>query len=115
MYFYLAVHLSSMVIYNEMGGIDRRALGRLSLVTKLADKKHDSAASNKLGRFSSPPNLVWLLRDCYVKMVDDQDNKRISPGEYLERALSPRPEAADASVFLDQSSEQDWMSLRGLS
>ncbi|KAK1378665.1 hypothetical protein POM88_025409 [Heracleum sosnowskyi] len=68
--FSLAVLLSSMFIYNQMGGIDEAALDRLSLVTEMIF-----------------PNFVWLLRDFYLDLVED--NRRITPRDYLEIALRP--------------------------
>ncbi|XP_022723463.1 guanylate-binding protein 6-like isoform X2 [Durio zibethinus] len=63
--FSLAVLLSSMFIYNQMGGIDEAALDRLSLVTQMT--KHirvkaggRTTTASELGQFS--PIFVWLLR-----------------------------------------------------
>lgn len=88
--FSLAVLLSSMFIYNQMGGIDEAALDRLSLVTQMT--KHirvrasgGRAAASELGQFS--PIFVWLLRDFYLDLVED--NRRITPRDYLEIALMP--------------------------
>ncbi|XWS19647.1 hypothetical protein CRYUN_Cryun31cG0033600 [Craigia yunnanensis] len=88
--FSLAVLLSSMFIYNQMGGIDEAALDRLSLVTQMT--KHirvkaggRTTTASELGQFS--PIFVWLLRDFYLDLVED--NRRISPRDYLELALRP--------------------------
>ncbi|XP_027932560.1 guanylate-binding protein 1-like [Vigna unguiculata] len=88
--FSLAVLLSSMFIYNQMGGIDEAALDRLSLVTEMT--KHirvrasgGSSSVSELGQFS--PIFVWLLRDFYLDLVED--NRRITPRDYLEIALRP--------------------------
>ncbi|KAI9395935.1 hypothetical protein POPTR_004G049400v4 [Populus trichocarpa] len=88
--FSLAVLLSSMFIYNQMGGIDEAALDRLSLVTQMT--KHirvrasgGRSSASELGQFS--PIFVWLLRDFYLDLVED--NKRITPRDYLELALRP--------------------------
>ncbi|KAI3456220.1 hypothetical protein Pfo_012883 [Paulownia fortunei] len=78
--FSLAVLLSSMFIYNQMGGIDEAALDRLSLVTEMT--KH---IPSELGQFS--PIFVWLLRDFYLDLVED--NRKITPRDYLELALRP--------------------------
>lgn len=63
--FSLAVLLSSMFIYNQMGGIDEAALDRLSLVTEMTKHIRVRASGGKstaseLGQFS--PVFVWLLR-----------------------------------------------------
>ncbi|KAK4760219.1 hypothetical protein SAY87_023350 [Trapa incisa] len=86
----LAVLVSSMFIYNQMGGIDESSLDRLSLVTQLT--KHirvrasgGKSSASELGQFS--PIFLWLLRDFYLDLVED--NQRITPRDYLEIALRP--------------------------
>ncbi|KAL0889277.1 hypothetical protein Bca101_013260 [Brassica carinata] len=88
--FSLAVLLSSMFVYNQMGGIDEASLDRLSLVTQMT--KHirvkaseGTSSPSELGQFS--PIFVWLLRDFYLDLVED--NRKISPRDYLEIALRP--------------------------
>ncbi|XWS18445.1 hypothetical protein CRYUN_Cryun32bG0044300 [Craigia yunnanensis] len=88
--FSLAVLLSSMFIYNQMGGIDEAALDSLSLVTQMT--KHirvkaggRTTTASELGQFS--PIFVWLLRDFYLDLVED--NRKITPRDYLELALRP--------------------------
>lgn len=44
--FSLAVLLSSLFVYNQMGGIDEAALDRLSLVTKMTQHIRVRAANN---------------------------------------------------------------------
>ncbi|XP_074572978.1 uncharacterized protein LOC141829417 [Curcuma longa] len=88
--FSLAVLLSSMFIYNQMGGIDEAALDRLSLVTEMTKHIRVKASGGKasvseLGQFS--PVFVWLLRDFYLDLVED--NRKITPRDYLEIALRP--------------------------
>ncbi|XP_072998704.1 uncharacterized protein [Typha latifolia] len=88
--FSLAVLLSSMFIYNQMGGIDEAALDRLSLVTEMTKHIRVRATGGRstaleLGQFS--PVFVWLLRDFYLDLVED--NRRITPRDYLELALRP--------------------------
>uniref|UniRef100_A0A1D1YUI6 Guanylate-binding protein 4 n=1 Tax=Anthurium amnicola TaxID=1678845 RepID=A0A1D1YUI6_9ARAE len=88
--FSLAVLLSSMFIYNQMGGIDEAALDRLSLVTEMT--KHirvrasgGRSTASELGQFS--PVFVWLLRDFYLDLAED--NRKLTPRDYLELALRP--------------------------
>ncbi|KAK3207077.1 hypothetical protein Dsin_021123 [Dipteronia sinensis] len=88
--FSLAVLLSSMFIYNQMGGIDEAALDRLSLVTQMT--KHirvrasgGRTSASEIGQFS--PIFVWLLRDFYLDLVEE--DRRITPRDYLELALKP--------------------------
>ncbi|KAL6991120.1 hypothetical protein U1Q18_009239, partial [Sarracenia purpurea var. burkii] len=88
--FSLAILLSSMFIYNQMGGIDEAALDRLSLVTEMTKHIRVRASggrttASELGQFS--PIFVWLLRDFYLDLVED--NRRITPRDYLELALRP--------------------------
>nr|XP_043620425.1 guanylate-binding protein 3-like [Erigeron canadensis] len=88
--FSLAVLLSSMFIYNQMGGIDEAALDRLSLVTEMTKHIRVRASGGKttaseIGQFS--PIFVWLLRDFYLDLVED--NRKITPRDYLELALRP--------------------------
>ncbi|CAI0468848.1 unnamed protein product [Linum tenue] len=88
--FSLAVLLSSMFIYNQMGGIDEAALDRLSLVTQMTKHIRVRASGGKttaseIGQFS--PIFVWLLRDFYLDLAED--NRKITPRDYLELALRP--------------------------
>ncbi|KAH7284894.1 hypothetical protein KP509_33G001500 [Ceratopteris richardii] len=88
--FSLAVLLSSMFVYNQMGGIDEAALDRLSLVTEMTKHIRVRASQTKssaaeLGQFS--PIFVWLLRDFYLELAED--GRKITPREYLESALQP--------------------------
>ncbi|KAF7803401.1 guanylate-binding protein 1-like [Senna tora] len=88
--FSLAVLLSSMFIYNQMGGIDEAALDRLSLVTQMTKHIRVKASggrttASELGQFS--PIFVWLLRDFYLDLTED--NRKITPRDYLELALRP--------------------------
>ncbi|CAI8618276.1 unnamed protein product [Vicia faba] len=86
--FSLAVLLSSMFIYNQMGGIDEAALDRLSLVTQMTKHIRVRASGGKtsaseIGQFS--PIFVWLLRDFYLDLTEE--NRKITPRDYLELAL----------------------------
>ncbi|KAG1346772.1 guanylate-binding protein 5 [Cocos nucifera] len=79
-----------MFIYNQMGGIDEAALDRLSLVTEMTKHIRVRASGGRstaleLGQFS--PVFVWLLRDFYLDLVED--NRKITPRDYLELALRP--------------------------
>ncbi|XP_020268861.1 plectin-like [Asparagus officinalis] len=86
--FSLAVLLSSTFIYNQMGGIDEAALDRLALVTEMTKHVRVRASggrstTSELGQFS--PVFVWLLRDFYLDLAED--NRKITPRDYLELAL----------------------------
>ncbi|KAJ0963131.1 hypothetical protein J5N97_028253 [Dioscorea zingiberensis] len=88
--FSLAVLLSSMFVYNQMGGIDEAALDRLSLVTEMTKHIRVRASGGRstvseIGQFS--PVFVWLLRDFYLEL--SEGNQKITPRDYLELALRP--------------------------
>ncbi|GLJ14197.1 hypothetical protein SUGI_0227810 [Cryptomeria japonica] len=88
--FSLAVLLSSMFVYNQMGGIDEAALDRLSLVTEMTKHIRVRASQGRttvaeIGQFA--PVFVWLLRDFYLNLAED--GRMITPRDYLELALKP--------------------------
>ncbi|KAL4308859.1 hypothetical protein GQ457_01G029020 [Hibiscus cannabinus] len=78
--FSLAVLLSSMFIYNQMGGIDETALDRLCLVTQMA--KHIRVKAG--ARTTTASELGQIF---YLDLV--ADDRRITPRNYLELALQP--------------------------
>lgn len=97
--FSLAVLLSSMFVYNQMGGIDEAALDKLSLVTEMtkhiqvrASSSSQAASASEIGQFS--PLFLWLLRDFYLDLTED--GRRITPRDYLESALQPIPGSGKA-------------------
>ncbi|GAX73400.1 hypothetical protein CEUSTIGMA_g853.t1 [Chlamydomonas eustigma] len=85
--FSLAVLLSSLFVYNQMGGIDESALDRLSLVTEMTKHIRVKAGggNERLGDFT--PSFLWLLRDFYLKLEDE--GVKVTPKDYLETALLP--------------------------
>ncbi|CAG9467408.1 unnamed protein product [Pedinophyceae sp. YPF-701] len=96
--FSLAVLLSSMFVYNQMGGIDEAAIDRLSLVTEMTKhirvRAHDGDANeHDLQQFT--PSFLWLLRDFYLELTQE-DGSEMSAREYLERALRNAPGASAA-------------------
>ncbi|KAG2453890.1 hypothetical protein HYH02_002096 [Chlamydomonas schloesseri] len=96
--FSLAVLLSSLFVFNQMGGIDEAALDRLALVTELTRRirVHGAAAAggggglleevSALSEFT--PSFMWLLRDFYYDLEGEHGVKQ-SPRDYLETALMP--------------------------
>ncbi|GIL82521.1 hypothetical protein Vretimale_11947 [Volvox reticuliferus] len=88
--FSLAVLLSSLFVYNQMGGIDESALDRLGMVTEMTKHVRVRAAGASgggdqgLGEHS--PAFLWLLRDFYLKL-EEEGGRKITPKEYLETAL----------------------------
>eukprot|EP00201_Polytomella_parva_P018309 CAMPEP_0175050852 /NCGR_PEP_ID=MMETSP0052_2-20121109/7477_1 /TAXON_ID=51329 ORGANISM="Polytomella parva, Strain SAG 63-3" /NCGR_SAMPLE_ID=MMETSP0052_2 /ASSEMBLY_ACC=CAM_ASM_000194 /LENGTH=724 /DNA_ID=CAMNT_0016315077 /DNA_START=265 /DNA_END=2440 /DNA_ORIENTATION=+ len=85
--FSLAVLLSSLFLYNQMGGIDESALDRLSLVTEMTKHIRVKAGEgeDRIGEFS--PSFLWLLRDFYLRL--EEDGRKITAKDYLESALLP--------------------------
>ncbi|XP_037495753.1 guanylate-binding protein 7 isoform X2 [Jatropha curcas] len=88
--FSLAVLLSSLFVYNQVGLIDEAALDHLSLITEMtkhihgrASKENDSVS--ELGEFS--PVFTLLLRDFYLDLKEK--NAKITPRDYLEVSLRP--------------------------
>ena len=114
--FSLAVLLSSLFVYNQMGGIDEAALDRLSLVTEMT--KHirvraggdtggsQTSSSDALARFA--PSFVWLLRDFYLDLEDGDAS--ITPAQYLESALRNVPNTTPSAEAKNQIRD----SIRGL-
>ncbi|PNH10976.1 Interferon-induced guanylate-binding protein 1 [Tetrabaena socialis] len=92
--FSLAVLLSSLFVYNQMGGIDESALDRLSLVTEMTKhvRVRTAAANNGAGPEEGlgehSPGFLWLLRDFYLQL-EEEGGRKITPREYLETALRP--------------------------
>ncbi|KAL6785100.1 hypothetical protein ACKKBG_A02440 [Auxenochlorella protothecoides x Auxenochlorella symbiontica] len=89
--FSLAVLLSSLFVFNQMGGIDEAALDRLSLVTEMTKHIRVRAGggedASELAAFT--PSFLWLLRDFYLTL--EEDGRVVSPREYLESALAAVP------------------------
>ncbi|KAK9798122.1 hypothetical protein WJX73_001407 [Symbiochloris irregularis] len=85
--FSLAVLLSSLFVYNQMGGIDEAALDRLSLVTEMTRhiRVKAGAASGESELADFTPSFLWLLRDFYLTL--EEEGRKITPREYLETAL----------------------------
>ncbi|KAK9820375.1 hypothetical protein WJX72_009644 [[Myrmecia] bisecta] len=87
--FSLAVLLSSLFVYNQMGGIDEAAIDHLSLVTEMTKHVRVRAGSaggenaSELADFT--PSFLWLLRDFYLTL--EENGRKLSPREYLETAL----------------------------
>ncbi|KDD73250.1 guanylate-binding protein, partial [Helicosporidium sp. ATCC 50920] len=114
--FSLALLLSSVFVYNQMGGIDEAALDRLSLVTRMSEhirvrsekdgvldagspsskrsRGETSAGLRELSEFS--PAFIWLLRDFYLRL--EEDGRPVSPAGYLEIALEPVPGAGASAA-----------------
>eukprot|EP00899_Mesostigma_viride_P008802 jgi/Mesvir1/17923/Mv12986-RA.1 len=112
--FSLAVLLSSMFVYNQMGGIDEAAIDRLSLVTEMTKHIHVRASGGEEGKDAGPasaaelsvfsPSFLWLLRDFYFDLRDP-DGRELTPKDYLETALMPTPGMGPAVAAKNQIRE----------
>ena len=112
--FSLALLLSSLLVLNQVGPIDEAALDRLSLVAALtrrirvrADeggrggggggngggKEGGNVSSSDAELSEFTPAFLWLLRDFYLQLADDQ-GRGITADDYLEQCLAPTPEGA---------------------
>ncbi|CAI5999233.1 unnamed protein product [Closterium sp. NIES-64] len=132
--FSLAVLLSSLFVYNQMGGIDESSLDRLSMVTEMA--KHiqvransassaaqggggaggaagaagSSSTTQELGLFS--PVFFWLLRVSFCGHSKDfyfdltEDGRVITPRDYLETALQSMAEGSESARAKNQTALQ---------
>jgi hypothetical protein len=110
--FALAVLLSSLFVYNQLGAIDEAALDRLALVSEVsralagkaqgkgaASSDDDAAVAAEASRFA--PSFLWLLRDFYLDLSDE--GRPITPREYLEAALRLAPGAGPAVASKNQA------------
>ena len=81
--FSIAILLSSLFIYNQIGAIDEQAIEDLSLVCNLTENIHIDETSIETGlEFKSFfPSFLWVLRDFHL------DLEGMSPREYLEKCL----------------------------
>ncbi|KXZ50367.1 hypothetical protein GPECTOR_16g540 [Gonium pectorale] len=88
--FSLAVLLSSLFVYNQMGGIDESALDRLSLVTEMTKhvRVRAAAGGSEEGLGEHSPAFLWLLRDFYLQL-EEEGGRKITARDYLETALRP--------------------------
>ena len=85
--FSIAILLSSLFIYNQIGAIDEQAIEDLSLVCNLTENIHIDETSIETGlEFKSFfPSFLWVLRDFHL------DLEGMSPREYLEKCLQLSP------------------------
>ena len=95
--FSLAVLLSSVFVYNQMGGIDEAALDRLALVTEMTKHIRVRSQGERPEEVAAhTPSFLWLLRDFYLDLEEDFGRSG-SAKDYLETALSLVPGAGPAS------------------
>jgi hypothetical protein len=88
--FALALLLSSFFVYNSLGNIDDSAIMRLGVVTQLSElinARQSNTDSNNSDLKVYFPSFLWLVRDFSLKLTDEQ-NRTITPKDYLEMALT---------------------------
>jgi hypothetical protein len=89
--FTMALLLSSMFIYNTKGNIDSSALDGLHLATKISDQLMTSEARKEQKDFARHfPHFIWAVRDHYLKLILKDDEKEVTPNEYLEHCLESK-------------------------
>ncbi|KAL3133524.1 hypothetical protein ABBQ38_007377 [Trebouxia sp. C0009 RCD-2024] len=99
--FSLAVLLSSLFVYNQMGGIDEAALDKLSLVTEMTKRiRVRSENSNEADLASFTPAFLWLLRDFYLSL--EEEGQAVTARDYLETALRPVPGSSSSAQDKNQ-------------
>ncbi|KAI8477166.1 MAG: guanylate-binding protein [Monoraphidium minutum] len=89
--FSLAVLLSSVFVYNQVGAIDAVALERLAMVCELAKriKERSAPGGGRGGQADFHPAFVWLLRDFQLQLAaGGRGSVALSPGQYLEEVLA---------------------------
>jgi hypothetical protein len=100
--FSLAVLLSSVFVFNQLGAVDAVAIERLALACELAKRVKDRSGgaaggggggggngadlSSSSSQADFHPAFVWLLRDFQLELREGRT--RLTPAEYLEEALS---------------------------
>ena len=77
----IALSLASVFIFNSTGALDETSLSDLATLTTVAQGISDGTD------VWQPPELIWVLRDFALQLQGDT-GQEITPGEYLERALS---------------------------
>jgi hypothetical protein len=90
--FSLAVLLSSVFVYNQLGAVDAVALERLAMVCELAKRVKERSGGAGGGRGGAQvdfhPAFVWLLRDFQLQLAAGGSGQRISAATYLEEVLA---------------------------
>mmetsp|Transcript_47490 Transcript_47490/g.99321 ORF Transcript_47490/g.99321 Transcript_47490/m.99321 type:complete len:423 (-) Transcript_47490:276-1544(-) len=85
--------LSSVVLYNNMGTIERSSVERLSFAVdtafalSLAEQRDDPAAAEGAGGRISPPHLLWLVQNFHLQMAS-AERGNMSPQQWLSDVLT---------------------------
>ena len=108
--FSLAILLSSLFVYNGDKVVNNAAIDSLSLVANLTERVRaggagagagaggaDGKAAEEAALAAELPDFVWLLRDAFLEMVDDQ-GRAMSAREYLDESLRPAPGGSAAAI-----------------
>ncbi|KAG2424409.1 hypothetical protein HXX76_014618 [Chlamydomonas incerta] len=103
--FSLALLLSSLLVYNQMGSIDESSVDKLASVCEFAKlirgKADSSSASSSAAAADSAallrdlaPSFVWLLRDFQFQLTED--GRQLTVRDYMEEVLRELPGAGEA-------------------
>jgi len=86
---------ASVMVWNQMGGIDEGATERLGFCAELAAAIRERAGGTP-GSAPPPPSLLWLLRDFYLGLEGEEG----PAGEeaYVRAALAPLDEGGDGAA-----------------
>ncbi|KAG2489141.1 hypothetical protein HYH03_012367 [Edaphochlamys debaryana] len=93
--FSLAVLLSSLLVYNQMGSIDESSVDKLAAVCEFARliRGRAGGADADLGR-DLTPSFVWLLRDFQFQLTED--GRQLTVADYMEEVLREVPGGGEA-------------------
>lgn len=100
--FAITAFLSSSLVYNTFGALDEKAIERLSFIARMKQffriRNNQRADPNHVLHEMSKyfPQFTWLLRDFSLELFDEEQNRHISPQEYLETALLVPPTSKDS-------------------
>ncbi|PNW80255.1 hypothetical protein CHLRE_08g384200v5 [Chlamydomonas reinhardtii] len=103
--FSLALLLSSLLVYNQMGSIDESSVDKLASVCEFAKLIRGKADSSSASASSSAadsaallrdlaPSFVWLLRDFQFQLTED--GRQLTVRDYMEEVLRELPGAGEA-------------------
>ncbi|KAG1666992.1 hypothetical protein FOA52_014304 [Chlamydomonas sp. UWO 241] len=106
--FSLAVLLSSLLIYNQMGGIDETAIDRLASACGYAQRIQSKTPQGSSSTLDMPPSFLWLLRDFQFNLSDG--GRKMSSKEYMEEVLGNM--AGGGESVLDRNKMRD--SIKGV-
>jgi len=108
--FSLGVLLSSLLVFNQMGGIDESSIDKLSSVCEFAQLIRSKSAAGADARTLSElsPTFLWLLRDFHYQLTEE--GRQLTPRDYMEEVLRDMPGSTEGV----QNRNRMRTSIRGL-